>query len=244
MKLATSLVAALFITSCGGAEPQAAGSATSATVSPPPSSSPSPSPSAISSGVTSRSLDNGWTRLEVTSEGFTIDVPPKWRSLVLDPQTLDAATKTAIAQNPDLATVLSSDAMRQAMASGVKLFAFDLDPAHNVSGFGNNLNILKQPLNAAISLDFYTQVNVAQIEELLKLKVRVRRVMLANGTPADELSYERTTQRPDGPLVTSLRQYLVVTGQTAWVLSFTVAQTKLAAYGDLLEQTAKTFTLR
>jgi hypothetical protein len=242
MKLGAWVVAALVVSSCGGAQQQAVVPTTSAPT-PSPTASPSPPP-ATPSAVASRTLDNGWTRLDVTSEGFTIDVPPKWRALVLDAETLDASIKSMTAQNPDLATVLNGDALRQALASGMKLIAFDVDPTHNVSGFGNNLNILKQPLSVAVSLDFYTQANVAQIEELLKVKTSVRRLTLANGSLADEVSYDRILQQAQGPLPTSFRQYFVVSGQTAWILTFTVAQTKLAAYGDLLQQSAKSFNPR
>ena len=104
---------------------------------------------------------------------------------------------------------------------------------------GSGLTLSK--LSVAASLSVYTQVNVAQVEDLFKVKAAVKRVTLGNGMPADEVSYERTFQYPQGPVTLSLRQYFVVVGQTAWVLSFTIAQSKLATYGDTILKTAMAF---
>lgn len=240
-----AVLAALLVACGGGSEPAVVAAPTASPTTPSPTlfvttSAPTSTPAAVAS----QTLANGWTRMDVASEGFSIDVPPRWRAIVLDAQTIDATSKVMTSQNPELASVLNADVIKQALASGVKLGVFDVDQTHNVTGFANNLNILKQPLSTAMSQSAYTQANVAQIEDLLKVKTAVKHVTLGNGTPADEVSYERTVQYPQGPVTLSLRQYFVIVGQTAWVLSFTIAQQKLASYGDTILQTATSFRPR
>ncbi len=90
------------------------------------------------------------------------------------------------------------------------------------------------------SLDFYMQVNVAQIEELFKVKT-VSRKLTINGLPAAAIAYDRP-QSANSSALLGLRQYIVVSGASAWIMTFTAPPSAMAAYGDQLDQSAKSFT--
>ena len=193
--------------------------------------------------MTSRTLDTGWTHVEVPEQRIAIDLPPKWRAIDVDPKTLEAGLRSVTDQNPDLGQAISSDAIRQLVLAGVTLYAIDVDPKHSQPDFVNNINVLRQRIPDGTSLDFYSQVNVAQIEELLKVKTVSRRLTI-NGQPAGVISYERLVQLATGAKLVALRQYIVISGPTAWIITWTALGSTLGDYGDQPDQVAKTFTFR
>ena len=193
--------------------------------------------------MTSRTLDTGRTHVEVPEQRIAIDLPPKWRAIDVDPKTLEAGLRSVTDQNPDLGQAISSDAIRQLVLAGVTLYAIDVDPKHSQPDFVNNINVLRQRIPDGTSLDFYSQVNVAQIEELLKVKTVSRRLTI-NGQPAGVISYERLVQLATGAKLVALRQYIVISGPTAWIITWTALGSTLGDYGDQPDQVAKTFTFR
>lgn len=177
------------------------------------------------------------------SEAFTIDVPAAWRSIDLDPAAFEASVAAAGRQNPELANLFPADTLRQLVGAGLKLFAFDADPAR-ASTYVTNLNVVKQSPGAGKGLDARTEESVTLIESTLSVKTVVDRVTLGSGLRASRIRYERVLQTPAGARDLTVLQYFAVQGANEWLLTFTLPRAAYAGSAADLDRIAKSFTAR
>ena len=230
------VVAALVLAGC-----TSSGQLTPAATAALRTASPAPTPSGL---VRPRPLDSGWTRLEVPSEAFSLDVPPTWRSIDVDPARLETSVAAAARDDPALKDLFPPDTLRQLLAAGLKLFAFDADPARAGPGGVADLNVLKQSPGASKGLDARTQESVTLVESTLSVQAIVDRVALGGGLPASRIRYDRVLQTPAGARDLTVQQYFAVQGANEWLLTFTLPRAAYAAYADELDRIAKSFTAR
>ncbi len=196
-----------------------------------------PSPSAIVLVVPS-----GWTELTVPEENFAIAIPPRWQRLPVNPQELDASLKVISQSNPELANALGARG-QELMASGVKLWAFDFDPASLQSKFATNLTVTRQSLSEPVSLDTYTTVNVTQIQQLTSRQGAIdqERVTLGN-LPAERIRYNLSFQASDGTQgASAITQYLILSDNDAFVLTYATLLDQLDKYKTTFDQSAASF---
>jgi hypothetical protein len=205
------------------------------TPSPTPSASPSPSPAALPAGWTSVS--------KTTANGpVTFGLPPTWRTLDLDQNTLASSYERLAASNPDFAKAISLEQMKNLSASGLFVYAFDFDPANMKSGFATNMNGLTQATKTTVSVDVLAQVTTAQIEVQLGAKTLSTGKLKMGGLDASRSAFEYTLARPDGGKVAlALEQYYVIANGYPHVLSFTTARDLYDTYKTTFEQIATTY---
>jgi hypothetical protein len=228
-----NLLLAVALCACAG--PAASPSTPTPTAA--PTFSPTPSPTVSPNAA----LPAGWTTTTRASDGFSIALPPSWRTIELDSQAFAAVYKALADQNPDFAAALSPDQAAGLLAEGVKVMAFDFSRAQE--GFGTNMNVIHEELPVETSLDVLTQINTAQLQGQLKIDSPEVTHTTLGSLQATRFHYSVPLERPQGSLPISITQYYVVRGKDAYVMTFTTASAAERSYGDLFEQIAKTFAL-
>jgi len=189
-------------------------------------------------------VPSGWNQYALADQNFAIALPAKWQRLPVDPQELAASLQTIRQSNPELATVLGERGP-QLMSSGVKFWAFDLDPDSLKGKFATNLTITHQTLPNQVSFDAYVLVNVNQIDQLATKQgaVNQQRTTLGN-LPAEKIQYNLLVQASDGTALTSaITQYLVLNGEDAYVLTYATRAEQLDQYSTTFDTSAATFRL-
>jgi len=230
--LAVALVL-MALASCGGPAPTA--------TRVPPTATPQPTPTPP---VATPTLEAGWVLYEKPADGFAIALPPTWRQIDMDPQTLGASLDAIKAQNPELAPQLEGQA-RSLLEAGIKFFGFDLAPEALATGAATNVNVLSQSLPAEVSLDFYVQLSVGQLENMSSVvkPVQQRRVQLAAGE-AEELSYAMNMVAPSGAaLALWTDQYLFLQGKAVYVITCTTSQETAPKYTEVFANIGRSFRL-
>lgn len=221
----------------------------SATVAPPtatlvpPTSTPAPAtPTPAPTTVAASELDPGWKLCEKESEGFALGLPPTWEQIDMDQATLDASLEAVSKNNPDVADMLKGQA-RNLLLSGVKFYAFDLAPEAVAEGFATNVNVIKQTLQVAPSMEVYVQINVAQLEKMPSVikPLTHQRVKLASGT-GEELRYQLSMQAPTGEeLKLAITQLLALKGKSAYVVTCTTRADQQQTYETTFEKISRSF---
>ena len=117
-----------------------------------PSPSPSPSP-------TVAPLPTGWT--QVAKSGFSLGLPPTWRAIELDAQTISSGMRALREANPTFAEAYTEEALLQLVSSGIKVMAFDF----GAPTAATNMNVLTTRLDSESSVDFVAQTGAAAFEE-------------------------------------------------------------------------------
>jgi hypothetical protein len=184
----------------------------------------------------------GWTLFENLAEGFAVALPPTWEEIALDQKTLEASLKVIKEQNPQIAAMLEGQ-VYDLIAFGCKFFGLDLAPEATATGFATNVNILKQSLGAEVSLDFYVQVNVGQLEKMANVvkPVSHRRVNLVAGE-GEELQYRMNMALPTGETIAvSITQYAVIKGQDAYVVTLATTADQAERYAPIFEKIGQSF---
>src|SRR4051794_35169109 len=85
-------------------------------------------------------------------QNYSVSIPPSWKSLDLQPATLEAAMSSVVKADPQLATWLTPH-VQQLVANGVSFIAIDAGTGVLDSGFATNLTVAAYPLPAALPLD-------------------------------------------------------------------------------------------
>jgi hypothetical protein len=252
-------VAALLLVVVAGCGPATSAAPTPAIATASPSDTPTPHPqAAVAVPVESSTplptsspspvatirlkLDANWTSADRSADGFAIGLPPRWRDIDVDPQLIDESLQSIT--DPQYQALL-----RQQTASlsgtGVKLFAFDFTPS-NVSstGFTTNFNVVSETLPYAVSLDTYEQLTLGQLGQLdaVSKPIAHQRVTLPAGA-CSKLSYNISFTTGTTRTTSSITQYLLINGLTAYVITFTTTTQQLATYAPMFTKIATTFTL-
>jgi hypothetical protein len=189
-------------------------------------------------------LEDGWVLYKNEASGFAIALPPTWDKIDIDPQTINAAIDDLGDTNPELASFLKGQAS-SLIASGAKFFGFDGAQDTSKTGFATNVNILVQSMGMEVTLDYYMQVNVAQLDSTSYVvkPISEQRVEVAAGE-AGELRYKLSlTGQAGQPLTVSTLQYIVVDGKKAYVITFTTTSDQEEDYASVFEKIVKSFQL-
>lgn len=172
------------------------------------------------------------TTYEVSSAGFSVAVPPDWRTASADEAFTEDRLREMEAENPQLAPLLDE---LEGPDSLVKLVAFDPD----VEGdFATNLNVLVEPVTVDITREQYFDATVSNVRKQLGADVEQERVDLPAGE-ALHLDYEQSAG--DGEIATV--QYVLFEDETGYVLTYTTLPRRLAERAEEFERSARSFEL-
>jgi len=169
-------------------------------------------------------------------------IPPTWRAIDMDPQTMNAAFKTMVDQNPTFGQAYSLEQLQTLIQQGIKVIAFDFGTPGR--GLLTNLNVLHQALPAEMSADVFAQLASSQVEVQLKTnapKVESARIGDLDGR---RIRYEFPIQTANGQLNASFFQYVALKGKEAFVITFTTRTEDAETYRSTFDQIAANFSLQ
>jgi ABC-type glycerol-3-phosphate transport system substrate-binding protein len=212
-----ALVLALVVAGCSSDDkrPAAAGSSTT-TVSGPTSST----------GPLARRV------VDLTTEGFTIEIPDRWKEVVINAAALQRLTEE---QGGKLDQAITAQIRVLAQRNG-KLFAYD-DAKRTT-----NLNVLKIPSTSGATIEQLTQGLAAQLTEQKLRDVKVEPVTLPGGRPGAKASGTATVTAADGRTADLFQlQYYALSGSFTFVAI--LATDDPARDQPTMEAVGQTFTV-
>jgi hypothetical protein len=172
-------------------------------------------------------------------DGFSIELPVMWNPV--DMARLDDELRALRERHPQ-ASPLAEPMLRTMAAAGTKFCGFDLSSA--ASGFAANVNVVKESLPGPVSLDFYVQQNLRLLESAPTIVKPIRNepVMLGAGD-AVRLNYSININLPTGANSTSITQYLIVKGTSAYVITFTSLSSDSSKHTSTFDKIAQSFRI-
>ena len=190
----------------------------------------------------SSTLATGWILYEKPIDGFAIALPPAWKQIDMDLQTIDAMIKFYKETDPQMADLMEKS--RSSVSAGLKFMAFDLAPGSRTKNYLTNVTVEKSRLQAEISLNVYVQIVAGQMENMASVvkPISHRRVTFAGGE-AEQLQYDVVFKLVAETVKIHITQYVVIQGKDIYVLSLAVQADQSYKYTSTFEKIAQSFRL-
>jgi hypothetical protein len=210
--------------------------------SPSPMATATPAPESRAPAATSdASAPEGWERVVISDQGFSVALPEAWEPLTADALTESGALDEILEANPD-ATGPIEQARTAIMSGQLALFAFD-GAAENIdSGFTANVNAINVGPVEGSAADAADAV-AAEIEQQVPVtgEVETDTVTLPAGEAA-RIRYDWSVVNADGvPTNVSVTQYAIIGRSSGYVLSMSAATETAADYEEVFRQIAESF---
>jgi hypothetical protein len=175
---------------------------------------------------------------EVSSQDFSIGVPPEWRVISVDEALPEEERKELARENPDFAPMLEALADE---SQPIKLFAFDPDVR---DGFATNVNVIAVELPDGVGLDEFVSANKGDIERFsgLSADVETASVELPGG-PAERLDYRLQVTSAGTAQEVATRQYLTLGDGAGYVVTFSTLPQHSARYDPVFERIVRSLSL-
>lgn len=184
-------------------------------------------------------VPNGWNEYASPENGFAISIPITWQRLPVKNPELNASLQAVRQTNPELAEALGANA-EALLQNGVKFWAVDLNAETQQAGFATNVTVTRQALPNAVSFDTFISINLNQLEALTTRNSDVvhERVSIA-GQPAERVRYLLAVNREqDAPMTAAITQYLVLSGDAAYVVTFATRTDLVNKYRSIFDASA------
>ena len=185
-----------------------------------------------------------WTTLTKNTESgrVTFAMPPSWRAIELDADTLARSYQQLASSNPEFGRAITLDQMKNLGAAGLYAYAFDFGPSSTSTGFATNMNAYTKAQKVLASVDVLAQSSAAQLDVQLKAKMVSTDKLRIGNADAVRNVYEYALSRPDGTSVPLVgEQYYLVINDFPHVLTFTTPKPAYESYRKTFEQMAMTF---
>lgn len=225
-----------------------------ATPTPQPTATPTPLPADTAtpepaeppaSGFVETKLDSGDTLYESPLEGLSIVMPEEWQ--VIDLNEIDMAEILGAVgeQNENLEDLFSSSFLQNLVAAGMKFYALNVNQDSLQTTFPATINILTQDLPFEPTLDEYTTLNVAQLEQFFDLTSEIEQEEISLGeVEGTRITYTTNIVDPLGrPVEVLNRQYLILDGSLAYIVTLSMPVTLVDQYLEPFTETVETFRL-
>jgi hypothetical protein len=170
--------------------------------------------------------------VDVKAEGFTIEIPERWKEVVINATALQRLTEE---QGGKLDEAISNQIRVLAQRNG-KLFAYD-DAKRTT-----NLNVLKVPSTSGATIEQLAEGLPAQLTEQKLRDVKVESVTLPGGRPGVKASGTATVTASDGRTADLFQlQYYALSGSFTFVAI--LATDNPARDQATMEAVGQTFTV-
>ena len=116
--------------------------------------------------VTHTTLDSGWIRSDLPSEGLSITTPQSWVTLPLDTESIDAALETFNSSDDARFEFMAGQIEQFRDTREFKLFGFDQEPSSSET-FHANMSVLATNVGLPSSLDAYADMKCAAAGSLI-----------------------------------------------------------------------------
>lgn len=182
----------------------------------------------------------GWATQDLSSEGFTLALPPDWK--VIPPGDVEPAVDELRAENPELADLIEGQ-LQGSLSQLVRFFAFDTDAPTLAQGFATNVNVVVEPLQTDdVAFAAYVDANIRNLKQVPGVTVTLKDDNLAlPGGRAALINSEFTLNSADGVRKIDVTQYVMLRGRRGLILSMTTTPEHAATYAQTFTDIAKTF---
>lgn len=243
-RILPAFVLGFVLAACGQDAPTPTPTPATTSLSPSPTlgETASPSPTVAESPSPGADAPEGWRRIGVAEQGFSIAVPEEWEELSPDVISDSGVMEQMLEANPDAAVALEH--AQVAIESGqIALFAFDTSGAE--TGFATNLNVI----NVGDDVQGSTAEQAAEeIAEAIRQEIPIVGEVETETTtlPAGEaavLNYEWQVDDGQGTVTTvTVSQYAIIADSgTGFILSMSAASDTVEAYRETFREIAESF---
>lgn len=193
--------------------------------------------------VVRATLESGWTRSDLPSEGLAITTPPSWVTLPLDRESIDSAVEAFESSNDGRLNAMAGQLEQFRHTLDFKLFGFDQEPSPSES-FHANMSVLLNETSMPRSLDTYADVNVQHLESYWGVTdIEREKIGLASGE-AVKVAYNLPLPVSENPVNAAITQYLLLRCSTGVILTFTASEEYAEELDPLFTQIADTVEIR
>jgi hypothetical protein len=203
-----------------------------------------PSPVMTTTLTLTSTSQSGWILYEKPGGNFGIGLPPTWKHIEVDPETIDAVVEWYKEQDLEMGSILESQ-FGETLPLGAMLWGFDLSPESIGSGYAANVQVLWVPLPADVSLGVMVQLVIGQLENLKSVVTPIshQRVDLVAGE-AEQIRYEMNFINSGGePTTLAVIQHLLVHGERAYTITFTTRADQAEEYAPIIEEIVQSFQI-
>jgi hypothetical protein len=177
----------------------------------------------------------GFSLRVVKGQRFSIALPKDWTSLDAHEALNSGAMKRFRKVNPQLGGQMEALAQPN---SPIKLLAIAPGPK---GGFLTNLNVLVSHIPAAVPFETWSSAEVTDIQSVPTVKrLRHDETRLQPGR-AVHVTYRAAFNRPSGPFVAVVHQYLVKKGAALYILTYTTQPRLELGLRKTFLESARTF---
>lgn len=202
----------------------------------------SASPSPDGTPTADAGTPEGWQRITVAEQGFSLAVPPDWEELSPDVIGDSGVMEQMMEANPDAAAALEQ--AQAAIAGGqIALFAFDTGDEGIESGFATNLNAINVGPVEGTAEEAADEVAEAIRQQIpITGEVETETASLAAGEAA-VVHYEWEVDDGAGTVTTvTVAQYAIIGDSgTGFILSMSTGSATAARYEEIFRQIAESF---
>jgi len=184
-------------------------------------------------------IDPGWQKVSVGAEGFSVGIPPGWKSV--STTSADQAFEALKAANPQLANLVK-DQLGESLSSLIKLLAFDTNSPTLEEKFATNMNVVVAPA-PGVDINTFLEQNLAALRKTPGLaNVEYKNLRLPAG-PGALVTSQLTLNAPGGAQQVAITQYLLVNGAKGYIMSFSTLPSFVHNYEADFRKIAETFRL-
>ena len=188
-------------------------------------------------------LNSGWIRSDLPSEGLSITTPPSWVTLPLDPDSIDSALETFQESNDARFEFMAGQIEQFRDTREFKLFGFEQEPSSSET-FHANMSVLATDAGLPSTLDAFADINVQQLESYWGVTdVERQNIQLASGE-AVKIGYTLPLPVTGDPIRASITQYLLLRCSTGVIVTFTASDEYAEKLDPLFTQIADTIEIR
>jgi tetratricopeptide (TPR) repeat protein len=201
-------------------------------------SSPAKTPMATTLTTT---LETGWVLYEKPAEGFALALPPTWKQIDMDPNSINTDLDLIEESNPEVGKFLRQ-AARVFVTSGFKFWGVDLDPVVAKVGSLTQISVDKKHSEIKISLGAYVSALIAFWEDqpdVIK-PVTHQRVKLA-GSDAEELRIKMAVTTTNTTTTTVMTQYILIKDQDFYSIGMGTRAEQAEKYAPIFAKIAQSF---
>ena len=193
--------------------------------------------------VTHTTLDSGWIRSDLPSEGLSITTPPSWVTLPLDPESIDAALGAFESSDDARFEFMAGQIEQFRYTQEFRLFGFEQESSPSET-FHANMSVLVNDSGLPSTLDIYADINVGQLESYWGVTdVERQKIQLASGE-AIKIGYTLPLPVSGDPIGASITQYLLLRCSTGVIVTFTASEEYAEELDPLFTRIADTIEIR
>jgi hypothetical protein len=214
------------------------------TQTPNPTITPSPTLTATpSTGSSVETLSNGWKQYNFYGDKFSVAIPGDWTQFDLESKLLDVAFQAAAKNNPDVAKVLSNEALKSMIAQGFKLYALDFTPMLDGEAAPASVIAMKIDIGMDMPLEQFAALEIEQMKpSILATPAIISQMVELGNTQAIKLQYAQVVVLGTGKKVTMMiTSYQAIQNKQAYFLLCSAPIKVADQYTETFDKISMTF---